>query len=239
MTAGTHPATKTVVVADDTAFVRDRFRAALEDAGHRALTCRTGPQLLDEIRDGRSRIDLVLLDLRLPRGRGVALLRSIRALDRPPPVVVFSGTIASVDEVRSLNGLGVAGYVSEYASAQHIASTLRPHLAPDEGGRRSSPRAVLAVPVAYRFGNTIAAALTLSLSHGGLAIRTTSPLAIGTGLQVRVRLPAGSGEIDTPASVVWTDRLVGMGVQFTALDPDDQARIDAYVQAHFFSNRKA
>ena len=28
---------KTVVVADDTAFVRDRFRSALEAAGHRAV----------------------------------------------------------------------------------------------------------------------------------------------------------------------------------------------------------
>ena len=35
---------------------------------------------------------------------------------------------------------------------------------------------MLGIPVAYRFGNTIAAALTLNISHGGLAIRTTSPL---------------------------------------------------------------
>jgi len=30
-------ATKTVIIADDTAFVRDRFKTALEHAGHRAV----------------------------------------------------------------------------------------------------------------------------------------------------------------------------------------------------------
>ena len=34
-------AAKTVLIADDTAFVRDRFKAALEEAGHRAITVRT------------------------------------------------------------------------------------------------------------------------------------------------------------------------------------------------------
>ena len=33
---------KTVIVADDTAFVRDRFRIALEGAGHKAVTVKSG-----------------------------------------------------------------------------------------------------------------------------------------------------------------------------------------------------
>jgi len=33
----TSVATKTVIVADDTAFVRDRFRTAVENAGHKAV----------------------------------------------------------------------------------------------------------------------------------------------------------------------------------------------------------
>jgi hypothetical protein len=32
---------------------------------------------------------------------------------------------------------------------------------------------------------------------------------------------------------------VGMGLQFTGLSSADQAQIDDYIQAHFFSNRKA
>ena len=44
-------AVKTVLIADDTAFVRDRFRTALEGAGHRAVTVRTGQELLATLAD--------------------------------------------------------------------------------------------------------------------------------------------------------------------------------------------
>ena len=78
--------------------------------------------------------------------------------------------------MRELATLGVAGYVNEYSAVQHILPTLAPQLFPDEYNRRGSPRVVLGIPVNYRVGNTIAAALTLNLSHGGVAIRTTNPL---------------------------------------------------------------
>jgi CheY-like chemotaxis protein len=171
---------KTVVIADDTAFVRDRFRSVLEEAGHQAITVRSAVELLARVRADLDRLDLVVLDLRLPNAAGIELVRGIRRLDDGRlPIVVFSGTIASADEVRELASLGVAGYVNEYSATQHILPSLAPHLFPDTFNRRSSPRVVLGIPVAYRYGNTIAAALTLNLGRGGLAIRTTSPLEPG------------------------------------------------------------
>src|SRR3954462_5365726 len=85
MTAGTFTAVKTVLVADDTAFVRDRFQAALEGAGHRAVVVRTGPEVLARMREAGTPVDLVLLDLRLPQGRGVELLRNLRKLEGQQP----------------------------------------------------------------------------------------------------------------------------------------------------------
>ena len=239
MTAATTLAARTILVADDTAFVRDRFKAAIEAAGHTAVTVQTGVELLAQIRANVSRIDLIVLDLRIPQGNGVTLLQSIRKLDHRPRVVIFSGTIASADEVRQLETLGVVGYVNEYTAVQHILPSLLPHLFPDASNRRSSPRVTLGIPVAYRFGNTIAAALTINISHGGLAIRTTSPLAVDTVVRVRFRVPSGKNEIDAEARVAWADRRIGMGVQFTRIGTGDQAQIDHYVQSHFFSNRKA
>jgi len=240
MTAGTITAVKTVLVADDTAFVRDRFQNALEGAGYRALVVSTAPELLARVRDTSTPVDLVLLDLRLPQGRGVELLRSLRQTGaHQPAVVVFSGTIASALEVREMTSLGVAGYINEYTSVQHIVPSLTPHLSPDPVNRRSSPRAVLGMPVAYRFGNTIAAALTLNISQGGLAIRTTSPLEPGTTLKLRFRIPTGKSDIDCEGTVAWVDRRVGMGVAFTWILESHQKAIGEFVQSHFFSNRKA
>jgi CheY-like chemotaxis protein len=171
---------KTVVVADDTSFVRDRFKAALEEAGHRAVVVRSAVELLARVRADLDRIDLIVLDLRLPNAPGVDLVRSIRRIDAGRlPILVFSGTIASADEVRELASLGIVGYINEYSSVQHILPSLAPHLFPDSFNRRGSPRVVLGIPIAYRFGNTLATALTLNISRRGIAIRTTSPLPSG------------------------------------------------------------
>ena len=127
-----------------------------------------------------AQLDLIVLDLRLPHASGVDLVRNIRKLDDGRlPILVFSGTVTSADEVRELAALGVAGYVNEYSAVQHILPSLAPHLFPDNFNRRGSPRVVLGIPIAYRVGNTIAAALTLNMSRGGIAIRTTSPLELG------------------------------------------------------------
>jgi uncharacterized protein (TIGR02266 family) len=240
VTATTMVAVKTVLIADDTAFVRDRFKMALEGAGHRAVTARTGQELLAALREQQDRINLVVLDLRLPDGRGIDLVRSLRRVaPEKPPIVVFSGTIANADEVRNLSSFGVAGYVNEYTGVSHIMPALAPHLFPEHYNRRSSPRVVLGVPITYRVGNAISTSLTLNVSHGGVAIRTTNPLDVASVVRLRFRLPGTKKEVDAEARVAWSDRRVGMGLQFTSIDPPAQALIDNYVQTHFFSNRKA
>jgi uncharacterized protein (TIGR02266 family) len=232
--------TKTVIVADDTSFVRDRFESALVGAGHTALTAKSSAELLGRVRTDLDRIDLIVMDLRLPQAGGVELVRAIRRIDGGRlPILIFSGTIATADEVRDLAALGVSGYVNEYSAVQHILPSLAPHLFPDNFNRRGSARVVLGIPVAYRFGNTIAAALTLNLSKGGVAIRTMSPLQAGGKARVRFRLPGSKRDIEAESRIAWSDRRIGMGLQFERVEPSDQMAIDEFIDQHFFSNRKA
>ena len=231
---------KTVIVADDTAFVRDRFATALLSAGHRALTVKSAAELLARVRGELANIHLVILDLRLPHAGGVDLVKAIRKIDGGRiPILIFSGTIATAEEVRDLAALGVAGYVNEYSAVQHILPSIAPHLFPDNFNRRGSARVVLGIPVAYRFGNTIAAALTLNLSKGGVAIRTMSPLQQGAKVRVRFRLPGSKVDIEAESRVAWSDRRMGMGLQFEKVEPPDQQAVDEFIDQHFFTNRKA
>lgn len=228
---------KTVVIADDTPFVRDRFKAALEHAGHRTFTAKSAAELLARVRADLTDIDLVVVDLKLPHAGGVELVRSIRKLDGGRlPIVVFSGTINGAAEVRDLANLGVAGYVNEYSAAQHILPSLAPHLFPDSFNRRTSPRVVLGIPVAYRFANTIAAAVTLNLGKGGVAIRTMSPLDASSRARVRFRLPNSTRDVDADARVAWSDRRVGMGLQFERIDEADQTAVEAFVDGQFYQH---
>jgi len=231
---------KRVVVADDTAFVRDRFATALTGAGHTPLPVKSTAELLARIRGDHGPVDLVILDLRLPHSGGVDLVRAIRKIDGGGlPILVFSGTIAAAEEVRELAALGVTGYINEYSAVQHILPSLSPHLYPDNFNRRGSPRVILGIPVSYRFGNTIAAALTLNLSKGGVAIRTMTPLEPSTKVKLRFRLPGSKRDVEAESRISWTDRRVGMGLQFEKVEAADQAAIDQFIDQHFFSNRKA
>jgi len=237
MTSGV-AATKTVLIADDAAFVRERFQAALQEAGHRAVTAKSAAELLGRVRADLEELDLMVLDLRLPFASGVDLVRAIRKLDGGRlPILVFSGTITSAEEVRELAALGVAGYINEYSAVQHILPSLAPHLFPDNFNRRSSPRVVLSIPVAYRFGDTITAVLTLNLGKGGVSIRTMSPLPIGSSTRLRFRLPGAKREVEADARVTWSDRRIGMGLQFERVEPLDQESIDEFVDGHFFTAR--
>jgi uncharacterized protein (TIGR02266 family) len=233
-------AMKTVAVADDTEFVRDRFGTALRNAGHRPVPLKSGAELLARLRGEPAEFDLLILDLRLEDVHGVEFVRSIRAIAGVKlPILIFSGTIATAGEVRELAALGVAGYVNEYSAVQHILPSIAPHLFPDNFNRRGSQRVVLGIPIQYRFGNTIAAAITLNLSRGGIAIRTTSPLEMGATIRVRFRMPGAKHDVDAEGRVAWSDRRVGMGIQFEQVEPANQTIIDNFVDAHFFSNRKA
>ncbi len=235
MTAGS-PATKTVLIAGDSSFVRERFQSAVQEAGHRAVVARSAAEMLGRVRANLEAINLLVLDLRLSQASGVELVRAVRRLDNGRlPILVFSGTITSADEVRELAGLGVAGYVNEYSAAQHILPSLAPHLFPDNFNRRSSPRVVLSIPVAYRSGDTVTAVLSLNIGKGGLSVRTMSPLPVGSTARLRFALPGAPAEVEADAKVTWSDHRIGMGLQFERVEVPDQASIDEFVDGHFFA----
>ncbi len=240
MLATTSVATRTVVIAAHAARVRDRFAAALAHAGHRPLPLRSEAELMARVRADLARIDLVMLDLRISPSRDAELVRALRRIDPArPPIVVFSGTIATGDDVRGLDSAGVAGYVNEHAATDEILPSLAPHLFPDGVNRRSSPRALPAVPVAYQFGGTVAAAATLTLSEGGLALRTARVLDPGTTVNVRFGLPDGGSQVDAEAKVVWADARIGMGLQFTRMTAGEQQAIGVFVGSQVVPRRKA
>jgi uncharacterized protein (TIGR02266 family) len=234
----TGTAQKTVLIADDTPLVRDRFKAALETAGHRVVTARSAAELLARVRTGLADIDLVLVDMGLLPSDGIEMVRAIRRLDDGRlPILVFSGTVSNAGQIRDLAPLGVAGYVNEFSAVQHILPSLTPHLFPDNFNRRSSERVVLGIPVAYRFGDSISAAVTLNLGKGGLAVRTTTPLEIGSRVRIRFRLPSSRTDVDAEARVAWSDARAGMGLQFERIDRGEQAAIDQFIDQQFAFRR--
>ena len=231
--AASAAASKTVVVADGTSAVRNRFAAALEDAGHQAISVGTVPELLACLQAQSATVDLVVLNLRLAPRPPVELIRAIRKCGACRlPILIFSGSITNAQEIRQLADLGVAGYVNEHSGPGHIVPALAPHLFPDSFNRRLSPRVALGIPIACRFDGTITSARTLDLGKGGLGVWTTNPLPPGASVHVRFRLPAMERAVEAQSRVVWSDRRRGMGLRFERVDSADQAAIDEFVDRH-------
>ena len=78
-----------IVVLDDEPNIGLSLRMILEGEGYRVTLCHSAAAFQAE--RGRSRADLFLLDVRLPDGNGIDLLRSLRQADETTPVVMISG----------------------------------------------------------------------------------------------------------------------------------------------------
>jgi uncharacterized protein (TIGR02266 family) len=226
-----HELSRTILVAHRDADVRRRFAAAMAEAQDTSVEAATEAELLAHAEAAGPSAHLVLLDLRIGRG-GVELIRALRkAVGGPVSVVAFASTTAGAAEVAAIAGLGILGYVNDHSAASQILPALAPYLYPDNFNRRMSPRVSLGVPVSYRAGHVIAGAVTLDVGKGGLAVRTMTPLPSGTAVQIKFRLPGTPTDLEAGGRVVWSDRKVGMGVQFETIEPAHQAMVDAFVDA--------
>jgi CheY-like chemotaxis protein len=221
---------KTILIAHRQAAIRDRFAAALADARHAFVTADSEAAVFAAFSSSSEPISLAIVDLGLAEN-GVAFIQTLRrSAGRTLPIVVFAGTVTSAGQVPPLLALHVAGYVNEHAQTPQILPALAPHLFPDNFNRRTSLRVALGVPVSYRVGQTIAGAVTLDVGKSGVAIRTMNPLPLGTPIQIRFRLPGTGSDIEAGGRIAWSDRKVGMGVQFEQLSVGDQATIDAFIE---------
>jgi len=91
-----------VLVIEDDERVADLFASTLEDAGHEALVCHSGPEGLASINDRPP--DVVFLDVRMPAMSGIEVLQAIRSMDASLPVILVTGhaTPAEIEQARQL-----------------------------------------------------------------------------------------------------------------------------------------
>ncbi|MGH3148030.1 MAG: response regulator, partial [Rubrobacter sp.] len=73
---------------------------------------------------GRTRPDVVILDVEMPLMGGQAALRRLLALASPPRVVIVT-VFADEAHVRELLGLGASAYLSKNAPMRDLISTVR------------------------------------------------------------------------------------------------------------------
>jgi len=225
-----HVSVKTILVAHQSPAIRDRFAAALAEARHSSVDASSEGGVRAILAERPSRIDLALIDLGLSEAPMDLVADVRRGGPRLVPVVVFAGSLMSAAQVVELTSLGVTAFMNEHAPAAQILAALVPHLFPDNFNRRANPRVRVSVPISVETSGAISAARTQDLGRGGVAIRTLEPLPLGTVVELTFRLPGSPKDITAAGRVAWSDRRVGMGVQFEKLTADAQRLLSSFVE---------
>jgi DNA-binding response OmpR family regulator len=111
------PRKKTVVVVEDENAIRRGIVDALRVAGFEAVEAADGEAGLTEAT--RAGVDLVLLDLLLPRMNGFDVLAQLRVTHPSLPVIILTARGSEDDRVRGLRG-GADDYVVKPFSAREL-----------------------------------------------------------------------------------------------------------------------
>jgi DNA-binding NarL/FixJ family response regulator len=113
-----------VVLVDDQTLVRRGIRSLLELAGDIAIAAEAGDgeEAIQAIR--REKPDVVLLDVRMPKQDGVAVLRTLQAAGDLPPTILLT---TFDDDESLLEGVkaGARGYLLKDVSLEHLTDAIR------------------------------------------------------------------------------------------------------------------
>jgi CheY-like chemotaxis protein len=129
---------ETVLLADDEDVVNRLGQAILQRQGYRVFHAADGAEAVEIYRQRPEEIDLVILDLAMPRLSGPETLRELRKVNPGVRVLISSG-YSSDEDLRAVERQGVAGFVAKPYRPAELARQVRlaldqprqaPHLVP-------------------------------------------------------------------------------------------------------------
>jgi EAL domain-containing protein (putative c-di-GMP-specific phosphodiesterase class I)/DNA-binding NarL/FixJ family response regulator len=171
-------ATRIVAIDDDRSMLRLLVRMLAKLGYARVATFTNGEQALAHIRD--SVIDLILLDINMPRVDGIEFIRRLTQLEFKGSVILVSGEgerlLEGIDQLLRANGLTTLGWLSKPVETQQLEAVLS-KLPPDIQSERG--------PGAGRRVYDVAQ-LQRALTHRELVNHYQPIVALGTGELVRV-----------------------------------------------------
>jgi DNA-binding response OmpR family regulator len=184
------PSGKTVLVVEDDPSIAMGLEMNLEAEGHRVVVASDGEEGLALAR--RPDIDLVILDVMLPKLNGFEVLRTLRAERHRMPIIMLSARGAEMDKVMGLE-LGAEDYVTKPFSLAELLARVKAALRRDAIGRPSART--------YRFGDVEIDPETRIVRRAGAEVELTA-----TEFDVLLCLVEAQGRVltrDQIQSKVW------------------------------------
>ena len=124
----------TVLVVDDTSLTRRIATRILSEEGFRVLEADGADEALEVLGEARGRVDLVLLDVVMPGGDGVALTKSIRAEWPDQQLLYMSAYPAEILARHGLKDLNVPFLAKPFTRVELLTKVKSAVRHPGEGG---------------------------------------------------------------------------------------------------------
>jgi two-component system cell cycle sensor histidine kinase/response regulator CckA len=115
---------ETVLLVDDEEFVRDLGQAILTELGYRVVLAADGAEALEVYEALGDEIDLVILDLTMPRLSGRQVMAEILK-DRPQARIIISSGYSDETRETDLTALGAAAFIPKPYRLEHLARVVR------------------------------------------------------------------------------------------------------------------
>jgi DNA-binding NtrC family response regulator len=106
-----------VLIVEDDDILREFLAQSCLDEGASVLRANCGDEAFKIVKENR--IDVVVSDIRMPRGDGVSLLKNIRSHQPPQPVVILVTGYSDVSTVAALE-LGAAALIPKPFSRNQL-----------------------------------------------------------------------------------------------------------------------
>jgi DNA-binding response OmpR family regulator len=145
----------TVLVVDDEDRMRTFLRRALVAQGHAVLTESDGFGALERL--ASTEVDLVLLDLVMPRCNGLEVLHRLADREDAPPVIVLSAVTEVAARIEALDR-GAVDFVSKPFNTAELSARVRRHVAARTAPRPDPSRVLDAGGIRLDLGRRRAAA---------------------------------------------------------------------------------
>lgn len=114
---------ETILLVDDEPLIRQLGRTILERCGYQVLLAKDGQEALETYAQARERIDLVVLDLTMPRLSGRDTFRRLRQLDPDVGVLFASGYSAEIAWTEDLHQ--ALGFIGKPYQPDELARAIR------------------------------------------------------------------------------------------------------------------
>lgn len=115
---------ETILLVDDNEAVWDVLIESLQGLGYSVILAENGLDTVEIYRNNPDEIDLVILDMIMPKQGGHSTFFELKSIDQDVNVLLISGYV-SEDEVKDLLSKGAKGFLSKPCRIEVLAKELR------------------------------------------------------------------------------------------------------------------